>query len=77
MNVSTGQETSLNDLIHSFEKAVGHSVDVTYTAPRTGDILRSVLSNGALKENLDFVPEMNLEEGISRTYDWYRSQGTK
>ncbi len=77
MNVSTGQETSLNDLIHSFEKAVGHSVDVTYTAPRTGDILRSVLSNGALKENLDFVPEMNLEEGISRTYDWYRSQRTK
>lgn len=74
MNVSTGQETSLNDLIHSFEKAVGHSVDVTYTAPRTGDILRSVLSNEALKRDLGFVPEMDLEEGIRRTYDWYRSQ---
>ncbi len=73
MNVSTGQETSINDLIRSFEKAVGYTVPVQYTAPRTGDILRSVLSNGALKENLDFVPEMNLEEGISRTYDWYRS----
>lgn len=74
MNVSTGQETSVNDLIHSFEKAVGYPVEVTYTAPRTGDILRSVLGNGALKANLDFVPAMDLEEGIRRTYEWYQGQ---
>jgi len=73
MNVSTGQETSINDLIRSFEKAVGYTVPVQYTAPRTGDILRSVLSNEALKRDLGFVPEMDLEEGIRRTYDWYRS----
>lgn len=77
MNVSTGQETSINDLIRSFEKAVGYTVPVQYTAPRTGDILRSVLSNEALKRNLGFVPAMDLEEGIRRTYDWYRSQWTK
>lgn len=77
MNVSTGQETSLNDLIRSFEKAVGYTVPVQYTAPRTGDILRSVLSNEALKRDLGFVPAMDLEEGIRRTYDWYRSQWTK
>lgn len=77
MNVSTGQETSLNDLIRSFEKAVGYTVPVQYTAPRTGDILRSVLSNEALKRDLGFVPEMDLEEGIRRTYNWYRSQWTK
>lgn len=77
MNVSTGQETSINDLIRSFEKSVGYTVPVQYTAPRTGDILRSVLSNEALKRDLGFVPEMDLEEGIRRTYDWYRSQWTK
>lgn len=74
MNVSTGQETSINDLICSFEKAVGYTVPVQYTAHRTGDILRSVLSNETLKRDLGFVPAMNLEEGIRRTYDWYRSQ---
>lgn len=74
MNVSTGQETSINDLIRSFEKAVGYTVPVQYTAPGTGDILRSVLSNEALKRDLGFVPAMDLEEGIRRTYDWYRSQ---
>lgn len=74
INVSTGQETSINDLIRSFEKAVGYTVPVQYTAPRTGDILRSVLSNETLKRDLGFVPAMDLEEGIRRTYDWYRSQ---
>lgn len=74
MNVSTGQETSINDLIRSFEKAVGYTVPVQYTAPRTGDILRSVLSNEALKRDLGFVPEMDLEEGIRRTYEWYQGQ---
>lgn len=77
MNVSTGQETSINDLIRNFEKAVGYTVPVQYTVPRTGDILRSVLSNEALKRELGFVPAMDLEEGIRRTYDWYRSQWTK
>lgn len=77
MNVSTGQETSINDLIRSFEKAVGYAVPVQYTEARTGDILRSVLSNEALKADLDFVPEMDLEEGIRRTYDWYCGQWTK
>lgn len=77
MNVSTGQETSINDLIRSFEKAVGYTVPVQYTEARTGDILRSVLSNEALKADLDFVPEMDLEEGIRRTYDWYCGQWTK
>ena len=74
MNVSTGQETSINDLICSFEKAVGYTVPVQYTAPRTGDILRSVLSNETLKRDLGFVPAMNLEEGIRRTYEWYQGQ---
>lgn len=77
INVSTGQETSINDLIRSFEKAVGYTVPVQYTEARTGDILRSVLSNEALKADLDFVPEMDLEEGIRRTYDWYCGQWTK
>ena len=75
--VYAGQETSINDLIRSFEKAVGYTVPVQYTAPRTGDILRSVLSNETLKRDLGFVPAMDLEEGIRRTYDWYRSQWTK
>ncbi len=74
INVSTGKETSINDLIHSFETTIGHTVHVSYTAPRTGDILRSVLSNDNLIHTLKITTEMNLEEGIKRTYQWYVKQ---
>ena len=71
INVSTGTETSINELIESFEKAVGHAVPVDYKEARTGDILRSVLSNKALESLLSFVPPTDLAEGIRRTYEWY------
>ena len=56
------------------EAAVGHAADVYYTEARTGDILRSVLSNDALKQTLGIVPAMKLPEGIKKTYAWYQNQ---
>jgi UDP-glucose 4-epimerase len=37
-----------------------------------GDILRSVLSNAALKQQLHLTPAMTLEQGIAKTYTWYK-----
>ena len=65
LNVSTGTETSINELIESFEKAVGHAVPVDYKAARPGDILRSVLSNKALASLLSFVPPTDLPKGFA------------
>lgn len=77
MNVSTGTETSINELIESFEKAVGHSVSVDYKDARPGDIQRSVLSNQALASALNFAPQTDLAQGILRTYEWYRSASSR
>ena len=71
INVSTGTETSINDLIRSFEQAIGHKAEVQYAPPRPGDIQRSVLSNKELIQTLHIKPEMTLEQGIARTYTWY------
>lgn len=72
INVSTGTETSINDLIRSFERAIGHKAEVQYASPRPGDIQRSVLSNKELIQTLHMKPEMTLEQGIARTYTWYK-----
>lgn len=71
INVSTGKETSINELIRAFELAVGHTFDVIYTDPRRGDILRSVLSNENLINYLKIKPSMDLTQGIQQTYRWY------
>lgn len=62
INVSTGTETSINDLIRSFERAIGHKAEVQYASPRPRDIQRSILSNKELVQTLHMKPEMTLNK---------------
>lgn len=75
INVSTRQETSLNQLLAAFRKAVGHDFAVAYGPARKGDILRSVLDNTRCRQLLEFCPSMGLERGVSLTYaDYLRNE---
>ena len=68
INISTQEETSLNQLLEAFRKAVGHQFTINYAPARTGDIFRSVLCHDNCREYLGFVPSMGLTEGVQRTY---------
>lgn len=74
INISTGRETSLNSLLGAFKTACGHDLTVNYAPERSGDIFRSVLSNERLKTLLGFVPEMDIEHGIPKTYNDYAAR---
>lgn len=69
-NVGTQQETSVNELICLLEAAAGHSIAVTYVAPREGDIYRSCLANNRAQEVLDWKPKVSFAEGLEGTYRW-------
>lgn len=72
INISTGKETSLNSLLDAFKSACcGHELTVNYAPSRSGDIFRSVLSNKKLESLLGFVPQMDIEHGIPKTYNDY------
>lgn len=71
INISTQEETSLNQLLEAFRKAVGHQFTIDYAPARTGDIFRSVLCHDNCREYLGFVPSMGLTEGVQRTYADY------
>ncbi len=71
INISTKQETSLNQLLAAFRKAAGRDFEVTYAEAREGDIFRSVLDNTRCGELLGFSPSMDLERGIRMTYADY------
>lgn len=71
INISTQEETSLNQLLEAFRKAVGHQFMINYAPARTGDIFRSVLCHDNCREYLGFVPSMGLTEGVQRTYADY------
>ena len=74
LNVSTTQETSINQLVAYFEQAAGTKLVVHYAAKRDGDIYRSFLDNRELISVLKLQPEMDLARGILQTYNWYKHE---
>ena len=72
-NLSTQTEVSINDLVVLFNRISGKKLKPTYTEVREGDIFRSTLSNAKAKEKLQWEPQMQLEEGLRHTYEYFCS----
>ncbi len=71
-NLSNQTETSLLELIELMAKAAGKEVEPKFAAPREGDINRSMLCNEAAVRNLNWQPQMDLAEGLSRTIAYFK-----
>lgn len=72
LNVSTNEEVSLNQLIGTMEKILGHKMDVHYGPVRPGDIYASVLSHQALVETLGMKEYTDLEKGLAGTLAYFQ-----
>lgn len=70
-NLSTGTETSLNELVKAFGRAVGKDLKPAYVKVREGDIYRSALSNEKAKRKLGWIPQMALDDGLRRTVEYF------
>lgn len=75
INVATEYETSVNQLLEAFANVVADKIEVNYAQARQGDIFRSSLANTRLKKQLDITPQMQLQEGIKKTYQDYLQRG--
>lgn len=74
-NIGTGVETSDRALHTAVAKAAGAS-DAPEKAPaRLGDLTRSCLDVRKAQMVLGWQPRVHLEEGISRTVDYFRALG--
>lgn len=67
-NVSTGLETSVNELIRLLVEITGCEVTVAHQPPRSGDIYRSVLDNSRAVVGLSWRPVTDMRAGLARTY---------
>lgn len=67
-NVSSNTETSVNELIKVLEKVSQKPFSPKYEAVREGDIYRSCLDNRKIKKELQWEPQIKLEEGLLKTY---------
>jgi nucleoside-diphosphate-sugar epimerase len=72
-NIGTGGRFTLNDTVKVLEKLSGKKATVKYEAPRAGDILHSQADITEARKMLGYDPKISFEEGMRRTWEWYRS----
>jgi UDP-glucose 4-epimerase len=77
INLAPGGRVSLNRLFETLKELIGagasDDVEPLYSAPREGDVRDSQADNTLARDLLDFDAKVELEEGLRRTLDWYRT----
>ena len=73
-NGGTGARVTLNQTLALLGKITGKPVKAKYEAPRAGDIRDSQADVTLARQMLGYVPTVDFEEGLRRTWEWYKSQ---
>ena len=71
-NVGTGQETSVVELYHELERALGLVVEPRFGPAQSGEQLRSSIDSRRLRSDLGLGPPVSLAAGFRRTAEWFR-----
>jgi nucleoside-diphosphate-sugar epimerase len=75
-NVATGTRIDLNEMFRVLKKLTGYPGEVKYGPERAGDVKHSLADLTRAEKHLGYRPQVNFEDGLRRTIDWYRSQET-
>ncbi|MFA0313066.1 Vi polysaccharide biosynthesis protein VipB/TviC [Vibrio splendidus] len=75
-NVAVGDRTTLNALYGSIQRSlasngVNNQDTPTYREFRAGDVRHSQADISKAKNNLDYTPEFNIQQGIDKAMPWY------
>ena len=73
MNVANGEAISLNQLFKVLQGLLERpDIKVNYEAPRIGDIIHSLADNSRAVECLSYEKLIDLEDGLSKTIEWWQ-----
>jgi UDP-glucose 4-epimerase len=73
-NVATGTRADLNETFEVLKKLTGFSGSVKYGPDREGDVKHSLADISSSEKHLGYKPQVNFEEGLRRTVEWYRGE---
>jgi nucleoside-diphosphate-sugar epimerase len=72
-NGGTGARITLNQVLRLLEKITGKKIQAKYDPPRGGDIRDSQADISLARKVLGYEPRVHFEEGLQRTWEWYKS----
>ncbi len=73
MNAANGERVSLNELLSVLKKITGkNDVKAEFRPARAGDVKHSQADNALAKELIGYEKLVGLEEGLTKTIDWWK-----
>jgi UDP-N-acetylglucosamine/UDP-N-acetyl-alpha-D-glucosaminouronate 4-epimerase len=73
-NAGNGGRITLNEAWTLVQKIAEVEIPALYGPPRPGDVHDSQADTAAAVRDLGHAPRFTFEEGMSRTFDWYRGE---
>ena len=76
VNIGTGKDISINDLAIMIKKIVGFDGQIEFDTTKPDGTPRKFLDNSKMTA-LGWSPQMSLDEGLHRAYEWFLKSSTK
>ena len=71
LNIGTGIETSVNELVSILSQKISWDGEANYEPKREGELLRSVLNNQRAKNDIGWEPNYTLDTGLDELISWF------
>ncbi len=72
VNVASGAEQSIGDVVRLIARLSGFTGRIVFDASKRGGDHRRVASTERASRVMDFSPQVPLEDGLRRTIDWFK-----
>lgn len=69
-NLGSGKPTALLELVRAIEQVTGKEAGIHVIGAQPGDVSGTWADTSAARGSLDWLPEVSLQEGLRRYYDW-------
>jgi len=71
INIGVGEDITIKELAQMISKVVGFNGEIKWNSDVPNGTFRKVLNVDKIKE-LGWKPKVTLEEGLKKTYEWYK-----
>jgi len=75
VNLGRGEPVLLNDFVRMMESLAGKKANLVDRPKPAADVERTYAEIGKAKALLDYDPQVSVDEGVRRFWEWYREHG--
>ncbi|HTT71016.1 MAG TPA: GDP-mannose 4,6-dehydratase, partial [Anaeromyxobacteraceae bacterium] len=76
LNIGTGVEAEVNEIYERLARVAKVSEKAEHAPGKPGEQRRSCIDPGAARAALGWEPQVKLEEGLARTFEFFRARPT-